>query len=152
MIMVNQEIIVQADQTAIWDFLVDVDQVAKCFPGAEGLEDLGGDIYRVSISIKVGPIKPRVGARVAILSMDPPRRMKVSLDGKDRLTGSKIRADGLVTLETLDEGSVRVLIEGQVDVLGSLSKFGQPIADKKAQAIALQFTKAMQEKLSSSGS
>jgi uncharacterized protein len=148
MIKINQEIVVQASRESVWKFLTDAAQVAECLPGVKSFEPVGENVYQAQVSIKIGPIKPSVVGKATYLEMKPQESMRIHLAGKDKITSSKLESTMEINLADGDDGAVLIRVQGDVDVLGSLSKFGQGVADKKGREISAKFAESMQTRLS----
>ena len=149
MIKVREEITLNATRQEVWDFLNDIENAATCMPGVLSFVQTGTDCYQAVVTLKVGPIKPKLDGEINILERQPLESMRVAFKGKDKLTRSKLETVANVTFEESAAGVV-VAVHADVEILGSLSKYGQGIADKKAAEVAQQFTAAVQERLSPS--
>src|ERR1700756_4766340 len=66
----ENEFTVQAPIGDVWATLMDVERVAPCMPGAEVLERVGDDSYKVGIKVKLGPISMLYRGQVDIVERD----------------------------------------------------------------------------------
>lgn len=147
MIKIAQDIEVSGSSQDVWDFLMDVDQVAACMPGVESVEPAGDDTYQVQLSLRVGPIKPKFRGEVAFLEKKPTESMRVRLDWTDVVTKSKAKSEAEISLEEASDDRIIIHVNADVDVLGALSKYGQGVANKKATEIAETFGEEMRNRL-----
>ncbi len=143
MIHIEQKFDVRAPRQAVWDFLSDMSRAAACVPGVEKVEPLADDKYHLRLSMKIGPIKATFDGHVKFVEKRPPDLMRVQMEGKDTITGSKIRMSASVEIVQSGGGMVTVAGKGDVDVLGALGKYGQGVADKKVAEVAGEFAAAM---------
>jgi carbon monoxide dehydrogenase subunit G len=127
----------------VWEFVSDMNRVAPCVPGVEKVEPAGDGKYRMRMSTKIGPIKATFDGLLTFVEQRAPEAMRLQLDGKDTITGSKIRVAATVDLIEAAEGVVTVIGRADVDVLGALGKYGQGVADKKAAEMSAAFADKM---------
>jgi carbon monoxide dehydrogenase subunit G len=99
------------------------------------------------MSTKIGPIKATFDGVLAIVEQRAPEAMRLQMDGKDTITGSKIRVAATVELTEAAEGLVTVVGKADVDVLGALGKYGQGVADKKAAEMSAAFADRLRAEL-----
>jgi hypothetical protein len=147
MIHIEQRVDFETSRETVWAFLDDVDRVAACMPGVTSLEHLGNDTYRVQLGVQVGPIKAHFAGKVTIYERVALERMLVRLDWKDAETASKARAEGAIELSQESPEAVTVLVNGDVDLMGVLGKYGGGIADRKAAEIAQVFAECARAEL-----
>jgi hypothetical protein len=145
--ILNQEFNMKADRQMVWDFFMDIESVAACMPGLEEVSQAGELSYQVRIKVTVGPIKARFGGLVTIVETEPPGRLKVTADWKDRITKSKAQVTAEVELVDLGDGLVRCQITTNVGIVGALGKFGHGVAQKKADAITAEFAACLRSRL-----
>jgi carbon monoxide dehydrogenase subunit G len=143
MIHVEQKFEVRAPRAEVWAFISDMNRVAPCVPGVEKVEAQADGKYHMRLSTKIGPIKATFDGLLTFVETRPPDGMRVQLDGKDTITGSKIRVAATVELSEAAEGVVTVVGKADVDVLGALGKYGQGVADKKAAELGAAFADKM---------
>ncbi|MEK6575718.1 MAG: SRPBCC domain-containing protein [Chloroflexota bacterium] len=143
MIHIEQKFEVRAPRQTVWDFLSDISRAAACVPGVEKVEPLADDKYHLRQSMKIGPIKATFDGQVVFVEKRPPELMRLQMEGKDTITGSKIRVSAADEVLDAGAGVVMVVVNGDVDVLGALGKYGQGVADKKAAEVAGEFSAAM---------
>jgi carbon monoxide dehydrogenase subunit G len=54
----------------VWDTLLNVEEVAPCMPGAEVLEQIGDNSYKVSVKVRLGPVSMQYRGDVEIVDAD----------------------------------------------------------------------------------
>lgn len=147
MIHVEQLFDIRAPRHEVWEFLADMNRTVACLSGVESIESLADERYKLRLAVKIGPIKVRFDGEVTFVEKSPPERMRVEMAGKDTITGSKIRMSASVEVNDSDAGVVTVVGKATVDVFGSLSKYGQGVADKKAAEITAEFAEKMRAQM-----
>src|SRR5688572_17000988 len=68
----------------VWEFFNNIPQVAKCLPGTELTDDLGGDKYVGKVAIRMGPVKLQFSGTAQIKERDDAgKRLVVDAAGAD---------------------------------------------------------------------
>lgn len=140
MLRINQEFTVQTSPQTLWDFLLNVEQVAACMPGVEQVEQVDERTYQARMSVRIGPIKATFSGDVEFVELHPPHKMEIRAVWHERYTSSKADVKGTVELHELAEGGVKCVVDVQAEVLGALGKYGQGIAQRKATEINESFS------------
>ncbi len=124
---------------ALWDLLLDPETLAKVLPGCRELKTVGANSYLADMMIRVGPVRGKFVADVALSDLDEPNALRLSGSAAGALGaargGGVIRlsddpdADGIGTVVSYDydihlsgtitavggrllDGALRVLIAG----------------------------------------
>jgi carbon monoxide dehydrogenase subunit G len=147
MIHVEQKFDIRASRAEVWAFISDMNRVVPCVPGVEKIEALADEKYKMRMTTRIGPIKATFDGVLTFVEKRPPQAMRLQMDGKDILTGSKIRIAATVDLVETAEGMVTVVGKADVDVLGALGKYGQGVADKKAAEMGAQFAETLRAQM-----
>ena len=85
---------------AVWKFLGDIPQVAKCLPGAELSEQVGDDKYVGGVLVRLGPVKMQFAGSADITERNETAKRVVvkigssSLVGKDHLQAYRLQTNG----------------------------------------------------------
>lgn len=142
---------IAAPKDKVWAFLMDVPRVGQCVPGVEAIESLGGDHYRGSMRISVGPIRLTFTGDAEVVTKDEAAgKAEMQAHGVDQRQGGAVRAAMTMTLaEQPGSGpatELRVVTDAQI--MGKLGEFGQPIIRKKADQMMKQFVENVSRELS----
>jgi carbon monoxide dehydrogenase subunit G len=95
---------VQAPIDEVWTAVLDVERVAPCVPGAEVLEQVSDDTYKVGIKIRIGPIVQQYRGEIEILERDESARRAV-MRARAREMRGQGRAEGRVELRLTEDGA-----------------------------------------------
>ncbi|MGH3195418.1 MAG: FAD binding domain-containing protein [Streptosporangiaceae bacterium] len=126
----------------VWRVLADVHAVARCLPGAELTEDLGGDRYGGTARIAVGPVRLSFAGLVQVAQRDEQaRRMRLLAQGQDA-AGSRTQADIWLTAETSGTGC-QLTAEARVYLTGRIAQFGRALAGDVSRRLFEQFAVAV---------
>ena len=139
-IEVRQSFEVSCRPGEVWKFFSDIEQVARCLPGASLTRPPDGNKVNGKFSAKLGPITTTFTGAARIVRDDDNLRGVVLGAGNDRLCGS--RAVGEIEYRLLPEGTgTRVELMIRVLLVGPLAQFGrsglvEDIVARVAQAFA----------------
>jgi carbon monoxide dehydrogenase subunit G len=127
---------------ALWDFLMDMEQVARCLPGVEDERPLDRDNYLGTIRLRVGPIGLRLEGKVSVISRDHDAwRAAMHAEGADKAVGGSVRATIGMNLHELAPTQTELVVDTDAQVLGRLGEFGQPVMRKKADSMMEDFAR-----------
>jgi len=132
----------------VWNFMTNVEKVSTCIPGAQYMEDLGGNKHSVMLVVKVGPIKSTYRGEVFIRSMDEENQV-IEIDGK----GTDMKGKGGANMKLIGsiidkgDGTTEVIGDSIVTIQGMLAQFGSRMVEDVSNQIFLQFTKSLSSKL-----
>jgi carbon monoxide dehydrogenase subunit G len=132
----ENEFAVPAAIDEVWNALLDVERVAPCMPGAEVLERVGDDAYKVGVTVKVGPISMTYRGEVQIVERDEQaRRATMRVKAKEARGQGTADARAHMTLAEQSNGT-DVTIETEVQLSGKVAQMGQGvIADVSAKLV-----------------
>ncbi len=136
----------RAPVSAVWDYLLNIEEMSKCIPGVNTLETIDAETYRGKLEVKVGPIKAAFGGTVKLLEVEPPHRIVAAIEADDRRNASQVKATFISVLNPVADGT-EVTYAIDANVRGRLSQFGQAVAQSTAKKMAGAFGSCMQKKL-----
>jgi uncharacterized protein len=138
----EQRCTIPAAREELWDFLLDLPQMARCVPGAEEVVAAGDGEYTGRLRVKIGPIQLALQGAMKILERDREHWTAVArAEAKDRRVGGGANITGNMTLLESGTSATELVIQGQVRFLGKLGEFGEPIIRKQADAVAATFVR-----------
>ena len=123
-----------------WDFLWEVQRVARCLPGCVGVEEIEpGKTYKARFEDHVGPYKVSFDLNVVIDEADPPRSLRLVATGQDSRLGVSQKVALLATLRAVDAAQTALEMDADVQVLGKIATLGQFVIQRKAREVVKQF-------------
>src|SRR5437588_1975201 len=97
---------VNASAQQVFEFLLDVNRVARCVPGAELSEVVDPSTFRGRVKIKVGPITVAYSGTARIASRDESTRTAVlEAEGRETTGPGSARATSTMIVEPEGEGA-----------------------------------------------
>ena len=144
----TQSCTISAGREAVWDFLMNMENVARCLPGVEDISQVDDETYNGTLRLKIGPIALALQGTLQVEAQDRAQwHGAMRAEAKDRRLGGGVRAR--LGMDLLDRGAaeteMRVMLEAHV--LGKIGEFGQPVMRKKADAMLQEFARQIGQHL-----
>jgi carbon monoxide dehydrogenase subunit G len=119
-----------------WPFLLDIQRIAPCMPGAELTEVVDDSTYKGKVAVRLGPVALSFAGVARFEDVDhAQRKARVKAQGSDvkgRGGANAVVAFGLEPAE----GGTRVLIDTDLNLSGSVAQYGR--ASGMIQSVASQ--------------
>ncbi|CAB4940698.1 unannotated protein [freshwater metagenome] len=145
---VAQQFEVAADAATVYDALLDLERVAPCLPGSEGVERTGDNTFTGAIRVRVGPITMRYQADIEIVEQDP-AALRAVLRVTARETRGQGTADADATLSLTQDGALtRGAVDVDVKLSGRAASMGQGAIQDVSNRLVGAFAKNLGEMLS----
>jgi uncharacterized protein len=111
----------------VWEAILDVEHVAPAVPGAQVLERVSDDAYKVAIKVRVGPMSMTYRGEVEITDSDPEaHRAVMKARAKESRGQGTADADVIMTL-TGDDGHTSATVSTEVQLSGKVATMGQGV-------------------------
>lgn len=124
----------------VWTTLLDVERVAPCVPGAEVLERVSDDAYKVAIKVRVGPMSMQYRGDIEIVDSDPATHV-ATMRAKARESRGQGNADADVRMRlTEEDGRTHGTIHTNVQLSGRVAAMGRGIIADVSGRIVDQFS------------
>ena len=140
---------VEAPPDRVFAYLLDVNKVVGCVPGAELTEVVDESTFHGKVKIKVGPITVAYSGTARITGRDDAAR-SATLEGQGRETTGQdsARASAVMKVNTAGEASV-VTITTEYSVAGRVAQFGRGVMEDVARRIVHEMATCIQANLQS---
>ena len=132
-----------ASPETVWGFLNDPDIIAACLPGCEGLELIGEDRYRATLTLAIAAISGRYTGTVAMLDKQPPQSYRLVIEGDGK--AGFIKGEAIVQLVPQD-GATLVTVSGRGQVGGLIARVGQRLLGGVSKTMTDRFFSCLQQK------
>lgn len=141
---------VAAPPEKVFAYLLDVNKVAGCLPGAELTEVVDPTTFKGKVRIKVGPITVAYSGTARISERDDAQRAAtLSAEGRETTGPGSARATAQMRVQTADEGSV-VRIVTEYHVAGRVAQFGRGVMEDVSRRLINEMAACIQSNLQSS--
>jgi len=133
-----------APRTAVWDFLLNPNDIAPCFPDLQSLETEGVDSFKAKVKVGIGLVKGNMDFNFRVVDKVPPSSAK--LVGTGRGVGSSVEIQTAFTLDELGSGS-RVGWVADITVGGIMAGLGSKLLDSTSSKMVEQVVENFKNKL-----
>src|SRR6266508_3847273 len=115
-VRIDNEFLVRAPVEVAWSYMLDVERIAPCAPGAELTEVVDDHTWNGRLNVKVGPVAMSFVGTVTLVDRDDDAHRAV-LRAQGREQRGKGAATAVVTsrLEPADQGT-RVVLETELTI------------------------------------
>jgi len=109
----------------VWDYLLDVERIAPCMPGAELTEVVDDHTWKGKVTVKVGPVSMAfVGTVVMKDRDDAAKRVVLKADGRDMRGKGAATANVAAHLEPAGSGT-RITIDTDLTITGAAAQYAR---------------------------
>jgi carbon monoxide dehydrogenase subunit G len=144
----NQRAVIPVGRELLWDFLMDVPKVAQSLPGVESVSQLDETTYQGTLKVRVGPISLNLHGKIILEERDRARwRAALRAEANDRRAAGAVKGKTIMELKEISPKETELLVETDVNILGKIGEFGQPIIRKKADQMLQQFIENIKRQL-----
>ena len=130
---------VGAPRERVWDFLLDLERVTPCIPGAE-LEEIPDEhTWKGKVTVKLGAVSLSYAATAVIEKRDP-EAGRVVIEAQGRETRGKGRASATInsTLEPAGDAT-RVEMHTDLKISGPAARYGRGMMEDVSKRLTGQF-------------
>ena len=138
---------VKAAPDRVYEFLLDVNNVVSCVPGAELSEVVDPNTFKGKVRIKVGPVTVSYNGTARITSRDAQTRT-ATLEAEGRETTGSGSAQATTVMAVAADGeSSTVTLTTDFTVVGRVAQFGRGIMEDVSRHLVGQAAECIQSKL-----
>lgn len=151
-IQIEKSFVVDADPSAVWEFLTDPQRVARCLPGTQITEQVDDATYKGKTSLQVGPVAATYRGKLTFVELDEAAgTAEMKATGQD--TQGRGGADMRMTSKVVaaDAGGTEVTVTSDVNVTGILAQMGRGMIQDVSDELFEHFTTAMRSELEGGG-
>jgi uncharacterized protein len=124
----------------VWPFLLDIERVVPCMPGAELSETVDEDNYKGQLTLKLGAVKLTFAGKVTVAERDESNH-KVVLKATGTEKRGKGAASGVITsvLEESGGPGTRVTVTQDLQVSGQAAQYSRGMMQDVSAKLTRQF-------------
>ena len=144
----SQRAVIPSAREPLWNFLMDVPKVAQSLPGVESVSKIDDTTYQGTLKVRVGPISLNLQGKIILEEQDKERwRAALRAEAKDRVAAGAVNGKTSMELKELGPKETELVVETDVNILGKIGEFGQPIIRKKADQMLQQFVENIKRQI-----
>jgi carbon monoxide dehydrogenase subunit G len=141
---------VGAPPERVFAFLLDVNKVVGCVPGAQLSEVVDSTTFKGTVKIKVGPVTVSYNGTARISERDDAQHTAtLSAEGRETTGPGSARATAQMRVHTAGEGST-VEIVTEYHVAGRVAQFGRSIMEDVSKRLIGEMARCIQANLEAS--
>src|SRR5262245_62202802 len=136
---IESEFEVAAPPDRVYSFLLDVNRVVTCMPGAELSEVVDPTTFKGKVRIKVGPITVSYNGTARITDRDEAGRVAtLQADGRETSGPGSARATATMSVQEAGGGASTVRLATDFTVAGRIANFGPGVMQGVSKRLASQ--------------
>jgi uncharacterized protein len=136
-----------APPDTVYAFLLDVNRVVACVPGAELSEIVDPNTFKGKVKVKVGPVTVAYAGTARITDRDDAARSAV-LAGEGRETTGPGNARARATMHVTESGAgSMVTVSTDFTVAGRVAQFGRGLMEDVSKSLVAQMAACIKSKL-----
>ena len=125
----------------VWSYLLQVEKVVPCMPGAELTETIDDKNWKGKVTVKLGPVSLSFAGKVTMAELDEAaHRTVMKASGMEQRGKGAAQADITSSLEATPDGTTRVNIVQDLKVSGQVAQLSrgmmQDVSNKLTQEFA----------------
>lgn len=151
--LIENEFTVAAPTEDLWAYLLDVERIAPCMPGAELTETVDERNWKGSLNARFGPVTMSFAGTVAMESRDDEAH-RVVLKARGMEQKGKGAAEAIVTswLEpTATDGQTTVKMQAEIVLTGAAAQLSRGLLPEISKKLTQQFADCLQAGMSAEG-
>ena len=143
--LIENEFAVTAPIEDLWAYLLDVERIAPCMPGAELTETVDDRTWKGNLKAKFGPVTMAFAGTVVMESRDDAEH-RVVLQARGMEETGKGAAEATVTswLEPAADGDTTVKMQAQIVLTGAAAQLSRGLLPEISKKLTQQFADCLQ--------
>ena len=139
---------VAASPDRVYSFLLDVNRVVTCMPGAELSEVVDPTTFRGKVRIKVGPITVSYNGTARISERDDAARAAtLQAEGRETTGPGSARATAHMSVDGGENGTSTVRLVTDFTVAGRIANFGRGVMEDVSKRLVSQMADCIKANL-----
>ena len=131
----------------VFAYLLDIDKVVGCVPGAELTERVDPSTFKGKVKVKVGPITVAYNGTARISERDNAgRSATLTAEGRETTGPGSARATATMRVEPSGEGSL-IRITTDYHVAGRVAQFGRGVMEDVSKRLIQEMASCIQANL-----
>jgi len=147
-VLIENEFTVAADPEALWAYLLDVERIAPCMPGAELTDVVDDRHWKGKLNAKFGPVSMSFAGTVAMDERDDDAH-RVVLRAQGMEAKGKGAANATVTswLEPPVDGTTTVKMQADITLTGAAAQLSRGLLPEISKKLTQQFADCLRSSM-----
>jgi len=145
---IENEFTVAQPVEPLWAYLLDVEKIAPCMPGAELTEHVDDTTWKGKVNVAFGPVKLSFAGTVELRERDDSAH-RVTLAAKGMEAKGKGAATANVTswLEPVDASSTLVHMQADITLTGAAAQLSRGLLPEISKQMTQRFADCLQDSM-----
>jgi len=144
---IDNEFTVGAPIDRVWAYLLDVERVAPCMPGAELTEVVDDHTWKGKTSVKVGPVALSFAGTVVVQERDDAaHRVVLKAQGMEQRGKGAASASVVSHLEKV-AGGTKVTMQADLTISGAVAQYGRGMIQDISQRLTAEFASCLERNI-----
>jgi uncharacterized protein len=151
-VLIETEFTVATPVDRLWDYLLDVERIAPCMPGAELTETVDERHWKGKLNMKFGPVALSFAGTVEMTERDDQAHRAV-LRAKGTEAKGKNAANATVTswLEPSSDGKTTVKMTADITLTGAAAQLSRGLLPEISKKLTQQFADCLETTMNAGG-
>jgi len=147
--LIENAFTVAAPVDFLWNYLLDVERIAPCMPGAELTEVVDDKNWKGRLNAKFGPVSMSFAGSVTVQERDDVvHRVKLTAKGMEAKGKGAANASVTSWLEAgADAGTTTVKMEADITLTGAAAQLSRGLLPEISKKLTQQFADCLQENM-----
>ncbi len=127
----------------LWNYLMDIEVLAKITPGVSKLEVLEKDKYKTVSEIKIGPVKGSFKGDLEVVDKAEPNSFVIKMEQLSKIGNAHVKVDMLINQN--GEAGSTLSFDGKAKLSGVIARTGQRVLSGVANKITKEVFASLDE-------
>jgi uncharacterized protein len=148
-VLIENSFTVNAPQERLWAYLLDVERIAPCMPGAELTETVDDRTWKGKVNMKFGPVSMSFAGTVVIEERDDgEHRVKLRAKGTEQKGKGAANASVTSWLEHGDGDGTLVQMQADITLTGAAAQLSRGLLPEVTKRLTQQFADCVEQQMS----
>ena len=144
---IENEFTVATPVGELWAYLLDVERIAPCLPGAELTETVDERTWKGNVLMKLGPVSLSFAGSVVIVERDDEaHRVKLQAKGMEQRGKGAANASITASLVPVD-GGTEVSMDADITLSGAAAQLSRGLLPEVSKQLTARFADCLRERL-----
>jgi carbon monoxide dehydrogenase subunit G len=149
--LIENEFAAPADVERVWHYLLDVERIAPCMPGAEITEHVDERTWKGKVNVRFGPVSLAFAGTVEMTERDDAaHRVVLSARGMEQKGKGAATASVTSWLEPGD-GSTTVKMQADITLTGAVAQLSRGLLPEVSRKLTAEFANCLAESMAAAG-
>jgi carbon monoxide dehydrogenase subunit G len=141
---IQNDFVVDAPIERVWSYVLDVEKVAPCMPGAELTEVVDETTWKGKVAVKLGPVSMSFAGVVKLQDRDDQaHRVVLKADGREQRGRGAASALVTASMEPA-EGGTKVAFVSDITITGAAAQYGRGMIQDISARLTGDFARCLQ--------